>query len=454
MADDPTSVRYKLRRLSDYTVIPASEHLIEPYLPLGAQILLAAMPKAFKTYLALTWACCIATGTWFLGRRVKKGRVLYIALESYHGVLRRKEAWRKRHKKTRADLDDLVCVTTPVNFSVEENVTKILRDLDAQGFRPDFIVIDTWFKSTAGAKVSDQADMTDALDRLTFFQKAVEAMPALKEALPQVTILIIAHTDKKGLDLFGSIAQFANCDVLYMLKRKAHESKVTLTCTGARDIEEPPDLIMGLEKEIIETAKGQEENLVIAKELSVLDERSADIKGKRKAGACTANARLAFDILIKRFPQGAERFEWLEAWQAEKGGPQARGASDDSFDKAKQELLDLEWIEAFGLRRGTVFRVKGSREDTTETAWGDDPDSNPRSAPPKGDADYTRNRSSASNPQNGLNADNASEGCGSGSTTESNNGIPPEMDPDDLDSAFDDAAESLKPQDRASGSRQ
>ena len=45
-------------------------------------------------------------------------------------------------------------------------------------------------------------------------------MTELKDALPLVTILILAHTDKKGIDLFGSIAQFANCDVLYMLNRQ------------------------------------------------------------------------------------------------------------------------------------------------------------------------------------------------------------------------------------------
>src|SRR5262245_52758243 len=210
------NIVYKLQRLSDYKVIPATESLIEPCLPLGAQILLAALPKTLKTYLALTWACCVATGEKFLGRPVKKGRVLYVALESYHGVLRRKEAWRLRHKKSRTDLDDLVCITLPINFTLQDKIVKAVLDLKEQGFRPDFIVIDTWFKSTAGAKVSDQAEMTAALERLTMFQKAVEAMPGLKEALPLVTILVIAHTDKKGVDLFGSVTQFANCDVLYM----------------------------------------------------------------------------------------------------------------------------------------------------------------------------------------------------------------------------------------------
>jgi RecA-family ATPase len=73
---------YKLRRLSDYPVIPSTELLIDPYLPLGGQIVLAALPKTFKTFVALYWACCIATGHLCLGRPVKKGKVLCIALET------------------------------------------------------------------------------------------------------------------------------------------------------------------------------------------------------------------------------------------------------------------------------------------------------------------------------------------------------------------------------------
>ena len=217
-----TDLTYKLQRLSDYPVIPSTERLIDPYLPLGGQIVLAALPKTFKTFVALYWACCVATGHLCLGRPVKKGKVLYIALESYYGVLRRKEAWRKKHGYTKADLDNLVCITVPINFAKDGSIDMALADLCAQGFRPDFIVIDTWFKSTAGAKVNDQAEMTAALDRLTAFQKTLEKVTEFKDALPLVTVLILAHTDKKGIDLFGSVAQFANCDVLYMLNRQEH----------------------------------------------------------------------------------------------------------------------------------------------------------------------------------------------------------------------------------------
>ena len=139
------ALTYKLQRLSDYSEIPSTERLIDPYFPLGGQIVLAALPKTFKTYVSLSWACCVATGHNWLGHPVKKGKVLYIALESYYGVLRRKEAWRKRHGYSKADLDNLVCITVPINFAQYGSIDRPLADLAAQDFRPDFIVIDTWF---------------------------------------------------------------------------------------------------------------------------------------------------------------------------------------------------------------------------------------------------------------------------------------------------------------------
>ena len=175
------ALTYKLQRLSDYSEIPSTERLIDPYFPLGGQIVLAALPKTFKTYVSLSWACCVATGHNWLGHPVKKGKVLYIALESYYGVLRRKEAWRKRHGYSKADLDNLVCITVPINFAQYGSIDRPLADLAAQDFRPDFIVIDTWFKSTAGAKVSDQAEMTAALARLTAFQKTLEEVTKFKD---------------------------------------------------------------------------------------------------------------------------------------------------------------------------------------------------------------------------------------------------------------------------------
>jgi hypothetical protein len=350
------ALTYKLQRLSDYSVIPSTERLIDPYLPLGGQIVLAALPKTFKTYVGLSWACCIATGHKWLERPVKKGKVLYIALESYHGVLRRKEAWRKKHGYSKQDLDDIVCITVPINFARDGSTYNALVDLATQRFRPDFIVIDTWFKSTAGAKVSDQAEMTAALDRLTVFQKTLEEVTEYKDSLPQVTVLILAHTDKKGIDLFGSVAQFANCDVLYMLNRQEHALEVTLSCVGARDIEEPASVTLGLEKVFIETANGPEENLAVVKEVTIMDKPASEIR---------KDHTLAKDVLVAL--GGAGYDQWYEEMKARRGGK----LSTAPFDKIVKDLVKAQqvrhadtpnvWVDALGRQRKSkgLYQVTG-----------------------------------------------------------------------------------------------
>jgi len=161
-----------LKRLSDYDVIPATEYLIEPYVPLGALVFVAGLPKTFKTFLSgIDWGYSVATGCQWLGRPTKKGRVLYFALESYHGVLRRAEAWRLFHNKSKADGDDLAYVTDRISFaektcSVGEHFTTLYN----AGYRPDLVIIDTWFKVTAGAEVGGQVDMSVALKNLRRFQ--------------------------------------------------------------------------------------------------------------------------------------------------------------------------------------------------------------------------------------------------------------------------------------------
>ena len=361
------ALTYKLQRLSDYSEIPSTERLIDPYFPLGGQIVLAALPKTFKTYVSLSWACCVATGHNWLGHPVKKGKVLYIALESYYGVLRRKEAWRKRHGYSKADLDNLVCITVPINFAQYGSIDRPLADLAAQDFRPDFIVIDTWFKSTAGAKVSDQAEMTAALARLTAFQKTLEEVTKFKDSLPLVTVLILAHTDKKGNDLFGSVAQFANCDALYMLNRQEHALEVTLSCVGARDIEEPASVILGLEKVIIDTANGPEENRAVVKEVSIMD----SILGK-PTSEIGKDHTLAIDVLVAL--GGAGYDQWYEEMKSRRRGK----LSTANFDKIVKDLVKAQkvrhadihkiWVDALGKQRkskGLYQVVSGGAEGTS-----------------------------------------------------------------------------------------
>jgi hypothetical protein len=330
-----------LKRLSDYDVIPATEFLIEPYVPTGALCFVAGLPKTFKTYLSgIDWGYSVGTGCQWLGRSTKKGRVLYFALESYHGVLRRAEAWRLFHKKSKADGDDLVYVTDPISFaektcSTDQHFTTLYN----AGYRPDLVIIDTWFKVTAGVEVGGQVDMSVALKNLRSFQDRLTEWK-VEDGLPAVTFVVIAHTDKKGEKLFGSVTQFADCDVLYQLERVERANQATLQCVGARDIEEPPAITFEMEKVPIVTAKGNEQNLVVSKEMEAVgQDTEAD---KQKAGKETKESELEDLALIAllslhRGPESWTQWVvWFELTKARRGGK----LGNTTFTETVKRLLD------------------------------------------------------------------------------------------------------------------
>ena len=67
---------------------------------------------SFKSFLALDWACHIATGKDWDGHKVKQGAVLYVAGEGGFGVTQRVRAWELQHKVN--NLDNLARLPVPI----------------------------------------------------------------------------------------------------------------------------------------------------------------------------------------------------------------------------------------------------------------------------------------------------------------------------------------------------
>jgi len=349
---DDFDPKYKLKRLSDYEVIPSTEWLIEKYLPLGSKAILFALPKKLKTYIGLSWACCVATGRDWLEFPTKKGRVLYIALEGYFGVLRRQEAWRIRHKVSKAELNDLAFLRCAMNFASDQSVREVLRAIvDGQRFRPDLIIIDTLFSSLPGVNVSDQKEMTLALERIEFVQKTLEAVAEFSDALAAVTIVVIAHTTKDGASLFGTVAIPAIFDVMIKVEREAKAREAILHYTEARDIEEPPSTKVVLEEVEIDTRSGKEKNLAVTE----LGEIKTD-EGSEKINKKTAldDARVeAWHILsvVERIRYK----DWRDQTKAAIKAKYKRGLGNTVFSAAVQSFVD----------QGAVLRI----EESSREVW-------------------------------------------------------------------------------------
>src|SRR5438132_11514831 len=78
--------------------LPPPESLIDGgLLTVGAFTVLYGPPSTCKTFVAVHFGCCVATGLKCFERTVKKGLVLFIAAEGVGGLGLRLRAWKKKH---------------------------------------------------------------------------------------------------------------------------------------------------------------------------------------------------------------------------------------------------------------------------------------------------------------------------------------------------------------------
>jgi len=79
--------------------------VIKGLLPEQSFVSMYGPSGSFKSFLALDWACHIASGIDWDGHKVKQGAVLYVAGEGGFGVTKRIRAWELQHQP--ATLDNL-----------------------------------------------------------------------------------------------------------------------------------------------------------------------------------------------------------------------------------------------------------------------------------------------------------------------------------------------------------
>lgn len=182
--------------------LPQPEPIIDGTLDARTVAVLAGRNSTGKSFLALDWACCIATGHAWQGRRVLlPGRVLYIAAEGAHGLDQRVSAWEYAWQRQVVDLDVL---PAPVNLFTGEQVPELHQIVTAANYR--LVVVDTWARSTVGGQENNNSDSTAAFERVD----------ALRQA--GTSVLVVAHTDSGDTKTRGATALDDNCDTLYRLK--------------------------------------------------------------------------------------------------------------------------------------------------------------------------------------------------------------------------------------------
>lgn len=223
--------------------IPASEFLTDPKPPTwmidgiaetDSFCVLFGDPESGKSFMAMDWACCVATGTEWKGKRVKQGPVLYINGEGHNGVNRRLTAWAIANKvDLRAAPFFLSSTTTALTDELSRaEFEAVTAEFIRQFGKPVMVVIDTLARNFGPGDENSSQDM----------QRAVETIDAIR-AMTGAWIIAIHHSghgDKTRAR--GSIALRGAADTEYRMGRLNDGGDTMLENTKMKDGNRPASM--------------------------------------------------------------------------------------------------------------------------------------------------------------------------------------------------------------------
>ena len=222
--------RLQLTRAADIEIRPP-DWLLRGMLERDSFALVFGDPGCGKSFLAIDWACRIATGTPWRGHAVQGGPVVYIAGEGQQGFGRRIRAWSEHNGVSLADSP--LYVAPAVAIPDAGQVAELMQAIGALDEPPALIVLDTLARCFGGGDENSTQDMS----------KFVSACDTIRQRY-HCTILVVHHTghaDKSRAR--GAIALKAAIDSEYRL---AKDGGLVLTATKMKDAETPAPVAMEL----------------------------------------------------------------------------------------------------------------------------------------------------------------------------------------------------------------
>lgn len=213
----------------DLDHLPRPEPLIDRVIPRHAYGILRGRDHSFKSFVALDWACCLATGKPWQEHPAEQARVLYIAGEGAHGLAQRIDSWEYAWRKKIPD-DMLTIRQTALNMHQPGPAYDHLLDhVTAGGY--ELVIIDT-LRRVSGAADGNSSEMGAVVDNID----------RLKNATRDGTVLAVAHTDKGDHDTRGYSGIEDDADFIWSARRD--HSALTLKLTKMKDGPDNRELIL------------------------------------------------------------------------------------------------------------------------------------------------------------------------------------------------------------------
>lgn len=225
------SIMSGLIDVADLDQIEPPKFLLGGLIPDCAVGFIAGRSGSYKTFLAVSWACAIALGASWLGRDefavLGPRKVLYVAAEGAPGAAQRIRAWQAVHGKL--GRGTLTLYSLPVQLNEAERVAEL--DQVIRDERYEFVVFDTFHRSTPGSEDNSSADVGIVFEAAAGFRDRHGC-----------GVLFVDHTGHAGERLRGSSAKGDDADYVltatYEGLSRASDVQRILTVTKLKDAED------------------------------------------------------------------------------------------------------------------------------------------------------------------------------------------------------------------------
>lgn len=205
------------------------DYVMKHILPAQSLCSIYGPSGSYKSFLAVSWACHIASGKEWAGRKVTPGAVLYVVGEGGVGVPRRVRAWEQLHG---SKADNLYLVNRPVFPVRSAEINEVLlaaQQVEAEcGLPVRLVVIDTLARCFGGNDENDARDMGAFIEGCDNIKQKTGA-----------TVLVVHHSGKdEAKGARGSSSFRAALDAEFNVKREGEGTALILSCTKMKDAEE------------------------------------------------------------------------------------------------------------------------------------------------------------------------------------------------------------------------
>jgi len=343
--------------MDDFILTPMSQLLSKPYksnwlikghMEQGSIDMLFGAPASAKSFIAMDIAFCIAAGIDWNGNDTVQGKVVYLAGEGHSGIAKRFKALEIKYGMT---TNDIFFSELPASLMDPINAQSVFDAINKVCSTPSLIVIDTLHRNFGSGDENSARDFGIFLNTITLLIHHLGA-----------AVLLVHHSGHGSDDRArGSSSMRAAMDVEYKVTKA--QDLVTMTCTKAKEFQEPEPMSFNLVTQILPNCLDDDgkpvESAILNSTTYTTPVITASITGNDSVvlqaltDVITKNGKPASNDLTAKYPELAgKKYIHLNEWRKESylsldqssGGTNKPQANQKAFNRAKNKLLQFKKI--------------------------------------------------------------------------------------------------------------